>query len=213
MKNLSDENIMQIINDNQTKDLLWNIGMIVISIIFMCYCTYLIIDIIKTKRNNKRMINKRDNEENGGASNNSRKTVIEKENTETFSSLPLIIVLLIIAIPLGCGGFLTLRDSIDSSVSFRVEEKYVARADVYSYIDESDRNQLPFITYSIFICDDFSDSTNIVKHSVDGETYDRASPEFTKAYVAVNNKKDTIISIWNEDEYLYSGDYLIKGSE
>ena len=195
MKNLSDEDIIKMLNNDNTEHVLWSIGLIIIGIFILCSCIFIIINVMKKHHANKE-----------GIQNN-------EENNLTFSSsLPFIIVLLIIALTLGSMGFIDLKDLIDSSTSFRVEEKYVARADVNTYVNERDKNQLPIITYSIFICEDFSDPASIEKHSVSGSTYDRASQEFTKAYVAVNNNNDTIISIWNENEYQYIGNYLIVNS-
>lgn len=211
MKSLTDDDIIEAFSNIQSENSLWSIGMIVISTILLCLCIFIIIEEIKELHTNKRDI--RNNQENSESSRKISKTLIENERKETLPSLPFIIVLLIMALPLGCGGILILKESINSSISFRVEEKYVARADMHTYMNENDKIQLPVTTYNIFITENFDDTSNIEKHSVDKSTYYRASEEFTKAYVAVNNNNNAIISIWNENEYLYNGDYLIIESD
>lgn len=121
---------------------------------------------------------------------------------------------------IGIAGVLIVINN-NQLVSFRIEEKYVAQADIfyieteihdYTIGNEQHRSKktqkLPVVYYFVFISDDNNIIENNKKYQVDYTTYFRFKKDFEPAYVAINNDNQSVISAWNKSEYLYVGKYL-----
>lgn len=224
MTKLTDEDIMGVINNQRILDNFLSyvmIGSWVICIGFCIFETVVRILMIIRKRKNLKAVDNVSSEP-----MNNESSIITKNESDSSSLEPILpwlgdLIILLLSSAIGIAGILIVINN-NQPVSFRIEEKYVAQADVYyfenkitdnNHNDKNDWNikipKEPDVYYFVFVCENNNSLENIKKYKVDATTYSRFTENFEVAYIAINNNNQSVISAWNKSEYLYVGKFLI----
>lgn len=223
MTKLTDEDIMGVINNQRISDNFLSyvmIGLWVICIGFCIFETVVRILMIIRKQKNLKAANNISSE-----SISTESSTVTKNEPDTNSLEPIFpwfgdLIILLLSSAIGIAGILIVINK-NQPVSYRIEEMYVAKADMYYFEDKitdnnyNDKNEWnikiprePDIYYFVFVCENNNSLNDIKKYEVDATTYSRFTENFEPSYVAINNDNQSVISAWNKSEYLYVGKYL-----
>ena len=226
MAKLTDEDIMSVINNHRMSNNLISYIMIGLWVICIGFCIFETVARILTIRKQKKL-KSADNVRSEPMSSES--SIITKNESNSSSLEPILpwfgdLMILLLSSAIGIAGILMVINN-NQPVSFRIEEKYVAQADIiyteieihdytYDYTIDHERHRssktqkIPVAYYYIFVADNNNIIGSTKKYEVDAETYFRFTEDYEPAYVAMIDTNQSVISAWNKSDYLYVGKYL-----